>query len=44
MEEEDRKTGAGLDAWVPDDEKGPGPETMYQDSRVVEWDLLGAGN
>lgn len=43
MEEGDRKAGAGLDASVLDHEEGLGPETMYQDSRVVEWDVPGTG-
>lgn len=36
--------GARQDAWVLGDEEGLCPETMYQDSRVVEWDLPGAGD
>lgn len=44
MEEGDRKAGAGLDASVLDDEEGLGPETMYQDSRVVEWDVPETGD
>lgn len=42
--EGDRKAGARLNAWVFGDKEGLGPETVYPDSRAVEWDLPGAGD